>query len=138
MGGSVRHAVTRFVERPSRGLPRVLCLVGVAAFAVSCGSALVPEWEANLVGEIVAVGPDLWNGRDDTLVQVHVKADPHEECGIIFTVDASSRIVDSRGAEPRGASVEILTAGALVAVWYSWAVDTCPEQSWAEVVERRE
>ena len=66
---------------------------GVAAFAVSCDSPLVPDREPNLVGEIVAAGPNLWHGDDDVvLLQVHVKAAPDEECGIILTVHVGSRI----------------------------------------------
>ena len=135
----VRHAVTctgRF--QVTRLLSRVVWLVGFIVLSGSCRSPLLPEGDAGLVGPVVAAGQGLWSGRNDGPFQIHVKSDQQDECGIIFTVDASSRIVDSRDGKSVTASAEILVEGAIVAVWYDIVLDSCPGQSRAQTVERRE
>ena len=91
-----------------------------------------------MVGSVDAAGQGLWSGRNDGPFQIHVKSDQQDECGIIFTVDSSSRIVDSRDGKSVTASAEILVEGAIVAVWYDIVLDSCPGQSRAQTVERRE
>ena len=116
-------------------LSRIVYLVGFVVLGSSCGSPVLPEGDGVLAGPIVAAGPGLWG---DVPFQIHVKSDPQDECGIIFTVDSSSEIVDSRDGQPVTASAEILVEGALVAVWYTFVNHSCPGQSWAETVERLE
>ena len=135
----VGHAVTwtgRF--EVTRLLSRIVWLVAFIVLSGSCRSPLLPEGDAKLVGPVVAAGQGLW-GSNDGPFQIHVKkSDQQDECGIIFTVDSSSRIVDSRDAKSATASTEILVEGAIVAVWYDLVADSCPGQSWAQTVERRE
>ena len=119
-------------------LSRIVWLVGFIVLSGSCRSPLLPEGGAGLVGPLVAAGQGLWSGRNDGPFQIHVKSDQQDECGIIFTVDASSRIVDSRDRKSVTASAEILVEGAIVAVWYDIVLDSCPGQSRAQTVERRE
>ena len=115
----------------------LVCFVCVAAWCLtSCGAPLLLEEDANLVGTIVTTGRGLWSGDEEGPFQIHVKANLGDECGIIFTVDSRSEIVDVRGGEPRSASSEILTMGARVAVWHGAVLESCPGQSFAEAVER--
>lgn len=105
---------------------------------LTCTSPLVPDRDAGLVGVIVRAGPGLWSGDPGGLFQVHVKADPQEECGIIFTIDSATSISDARSGGPRSADRSVLTEGARVAVWFDLVLESCPGQSWAQVIERRD
>ena len=139
MGRAVRQP-TQWTGRfeVTRLLSRIVWLVGFIVLSGSCRSPLLPEGDAGLVGPVVAAGQGLWSGRNDGPFQIHVKSDQQDECGIIFTVDSSSRIVDSRDGKSVTASAEILVEGAIVAVWYDIVLDSCPGQSRAQTVERRE
>ena len=138
MGRAVRQP-TQWTGRfeVTRLLSRIVWLVGFIVLSGSCRSPLLPEGDAGLVGPVVAAGQGLWSGSNDGPFQIHVKLD-QDECGIIFTVDSSSRIVDSRDAKSVTASAEILVEGAIVAVWYDVVLHSCPGQSRAQTVERRE
>ena len=114
----------------------IIWLVGFIVLSGSCISPVLPEGDGVLAGPVVAVGRGLWSHDDGGPFQIHVKSDPQDECGIIFTVDSSSEIVDSRDAESATASAEILVDGALVAVWFTFVNQSCPGQSRAETVER--
>ncbi len=140
MGGAVRQP-TQWTGRfeVTRLLRRIVWLVGFIVLSGSClRSPLFPEGDAGLVGPIVAIGQGLWEGRRIGPFQIHVKSDWQDACGIIFTVDPLSRIVDSRDAKSVTASADILAEGAIVAVWFRDVLDSCPGQSRAQTVERRE
>jgi hypothetical protein len=113
-------------------------IVAVGLFATCANSPLVPVREAELVGEIVGAGPGLWSGDETGALQVHVKEGLADACGIIFTVHSETLIADSRGGETRDASESILMEGAMVAVWFDYVQRSCPGQSRAEAIERRE
>jgi len=110
--------------------------LAVSALA-ACTSPLLPDREAELVGFVVRAGLGLWSGDTDGPFQVHVKVDPQEECGIIFTVDSTTSIADSRNGDPLQADRAILAEGATVAVWFDLVLESCPGQSWAQTIERR-
>ena len=109
-----------------------------ASTLLTCTSPLVPDRDAEIVGVIVRAGPGLWSRDAAGPFQVHVKDDPKGECGIVFTVDSRTSIVDSRKGARRSADQSVLTEGGSVAVWFDLVLDSCPGQSWAEAIERRE
>ncbi len=117
---------------------RSVCLILALSVLPTCGSPLVPEEDAGLVGVIVSAGHGLPNGTPGDPFQVHVKEEPEDECGIIFTVNSSTSIVDSRGGRSRSAGQSILSEGARVSVWFDLVLESCPGQSVAKTIERRD
>jgi hypothetical protein len=107
-----------------------LLLVGTAA---SCNSPSEPRTQALLRGPIVARDLGISIGGPPT---IHVKESASAECGVIFLVRGSTRIL-RRTANGRvgRASLSELTVGRRVAVWANMTLDSCPGQSSATVVE---
>jgi len=113
---------------------RTAAAVVVAVLAVACSSPVPPEPQAN--PEIVRVGPGLWSGRTDGPFQIQVDFGVDDPCGIIFTVDSRTSIVDLRSGQPLPATQEILVVGAKVSVTFTMVNQSCPGQSRADSVER--
>jgi hypothetical protein len=127
------------VRKPlQEGIVRLPWFAGLALTVAACGSPATPEGDPQLVGEIVRVGQGLWTADTDGPLQIHVKSDLNDECGIIFSIDDDTRIVDSRTGITKQSGLEILSQGAKVEVWFGWVLDSCPGQSHAEAVNRIE
>ena len=116
-----------------RNGPLLISLTAIPA----CASPYLPERVADLVGVVVRAGPELTSAAGPNEYQIHVKVDPEEECGDVFTVDSNTTVVDARGTQ-RVADRSILTIGATVAVWFEVVGLSCPGKGRAEAVERRE
>ena len=91
-----------------------------------------------MIGEVVRAGPGLWSGAPNGPFQIHVKPDPQDDCGIIFSVDDGTWIGDSRRGPAVRSGIDILLEGARVEVWFDFVADSCPQQSRAEAVSRIE
>lgn len=111
-------------------------ILGLACAAMACSSPAAPEGDPLMVGDIVNTGHGLWGEDADGSFQIHVKADPTEECGVIFSVDDDTWIADARGGVTRIASEDVLTSGATVQLWFRIMRDSCPGQSHADAVKR--
>ena len=108
----------------------------VALILSACGSPSAPDGDPPMAGDIVRAGQGLWSGATGGPFQVHVKSDPGEECGIIFSIGDDTWIGDSRSGRTEAAGVGVLSEGARVEVWFRLVNDSCPGQSHAEAIKR--
>jgi hypothetical protein len=80
-------------------------------------------------------------GRDQTISiggppTVHVKANPTDECGIVFRVSSNTRLLRRTTSGPVvSASVSEFTVGQRVNVWWDVTFRSCPGQAVADVLE---
>ena len=109
--------------------------VGLGLLLAACGGSTAPEGDPSLTGEIVQVSGQLLGPREGVLY-IHVKEDPGEECGIIFSVDEDTWITDSTRGSLRRADTGILGKGATVQLWFRLVLDSCPGQAHADAVNR--
>ena len=121
----------------TRSLMMRLTTLGLAliAAATACTSSAVPEPQGipAVTGKIVARDVTISIGGPPTM---HVKAAPNEECGVIFTVRSSTRILrrTATGAYVN-ASTSDLVVGANAKVWTDVILESCPGQSGAKIIE---
>jgi hypothetical protein len=107
--------------------------------AFGCGSPTdvdVPDRAPSISGSIVSVG-----GRQTTLglTTVHVKTNEGDNCGIVFTVMRSTRIVtpSDAGSDYQNTDIDALVVGRSARVWAkgNTVLTSCPGQATAEVIE---
>lgn len=102
----------------------------------ACGSTTGLDRGQQMIGTVVDVGQGLIGAPSDERLQIQVKSDPAEECGIIFAVDSDTRISDLRSGFPSRSGEDVLSEGAIVEVGFGLVHESCPGQSYAEAVSR--
>ena len=114
-------------------LMRLAACLLLAVAVAACHSALEPDTPPAFTGDIVARDVTISFGQPPT---IHVKESPDEECGVIFLVGPTTRILRrSPDGKVTRASVSDLTVGRRVGVWAGVVLTSCPGQSTAQVVE---
>jgi hypothetical protein len=110
----------------------IACLLLVGTVA-SCTSPSEPMAPAALTGAIVARDLAIPIGEPPT---IHVKESPFAECGVVFLIRQSTRIL-RRAADGRisNASLSELTLGSRVEVWANVILRSCPGQASASIVQ---
>jgi hypothetical protein len=86
-------------------------------------------------GFIHRAGPGLW--APSTPLRIHVLFDFAELCGVLFSLNDETEIMDARSGSMVPSTDSILTAGAVVQVEYRFVNQSCPGQSYALSVVRR-
>jgi hypothetical protein len=105
----------------------------VTATLVACGSSSDPDIQSSRAGIIVARDVPISIGDPPT---IHVKGDPNEQCGVIYLITPTTSIVRRAvSGKIRLAKVSELTVGSRVDVRAGIVAQSCPGQSWAEVVQ---
>jgi hypothetical protein len=99
---------------------------------VACLSPTKPSGPPGVTGAIVARDLSISIGGPPT---IHVKELPTTECGVVFLVRQSTRIVRRVDGTLQSAAPSELTVGRRVAVWADVVLRSCPGQSTAAVVE---
>ena len=115
-----------------RFTPLTLALV---AGITACSSPAVPAPNGipAVAGKIVARDASISIGGPPTM---HVKADPAEACGVIFTVRSSTRILRRTATgQYVNASTSDLVVGANAKVWADAIMESCPGQASAKIIE---
>jgi hypothetical protein len=112
---------------------RLLACLFLAGTVASCSSPSEPIARPVLSGPIVARDLGIPIGGPPT---IHVKESASAECGVIFLVGQSTRIL-RRAANGRvsNASLSDLAVGRHVAVWANVIMKSCPGQASATVLE---
>jgi hypothetical protein len=104
-----------------------------AATLAACGSPSEPGGQSSAVGIIVARDRSTSIGNPPT---IHVKDGPDDECGVIYVVTPTTRIMRrTLSGRIQPAFVSELTVGRHVDVKSNGVFLSCPGQSWAEAVE---
>lgn len=107
--------------------------VVLMAAVAACQPATEPPGPPSFTGAIIARDVSISIGGPPT---IHVKEAPSAECGVIFLVSDSTRIVRREANGKRlSASVSELTVGRRVAVWTDVVLESCPGQAAAHFVE---
>ena len=125
-----------FRRRSSRCLNRVIGVGLTAALVGACSSPLAVPDDATFAGEVVRAGHGLWSGNPDTPFQIHVKASPTEECGVILSVTPETVITRGDRTVHLSSAADVLRVGTSVAVWFGFVADSCPQQTVAQRVAR--
>ena len=119
-------------HQPVHAMRFTFILVAAATLA-ACGSSSDPDIQSSRVGIIVARDVPISIGNPPT---IHVKDDPNEQCGVIYLITPETSIVRrATSGKIRLAKVSELTVGSHVDVRSGIVAQSCPGQSWAEVVQ---
>ena len=110
-------------------------LVALLMSLSACSDPVDPGPGPDMMGVVVRVGEGLWSGRPGPPFQVHVKTDPADECGIIFSIREETVVRDSLHLDVSDAAAEVLREGVRVAVWYGMVLESCPGQSTPTLME---
>ena len=111
-----------------------LMAAAVALLLTSCGESIVmPDDEDGVSGVIVALDRRTSSSGDNPTV--HVKRNPLEECGVIFTITGETALAEgNRDDHLHEIEPEDLRVGALVRVWTDGVARSCPGQAWAKAL----
>lgn len=107
-----------------------ICLLLFAAVA-GCSSPSEPEG-AWFTGEVVAVDVTVPSGGPPS---IHLKEAVTDQCGIVFLVRKSTLIREQGGSPFSRAKYSDLSAGISIRVQARLVLDSCPAQSFADVIE---
>ena len=113
-------------------------LVAVPLALIGCGSPTAPDGDPRMVGDVMQIGYDLLGSSAEGPLQIHVKSDPADECGIVFSIDDRTWIGHSTDGFRVRAGEDILAEGVRVEVWFGLVLDSCPGQSHADALNRLE
>ncbi len=112
-----------------RSVISILLLVG----GVGCASMTFPADRATITGEIVGVGEGVPFGGPRS---VWVKEAPDSPCGIVFAIDARTRIRERHAdGSLSGRVFSDLSVGRKVRAWTDAVAESCPGQARAQAIE---
>ena len=107
----------------------------VALLLTSCGESIVmpDDEDGSMYGVIVALDRRTSSSGDNPTV--HVKRNPLEECGVIFTITDDTALAEgNRENQLHEIQPEDLRVGAFVRVWTDAVMRSCPGQAWANAL----
>jgi hypothetical protein len=109
--------------------------IPLLVLTVACSDPVDPGPGPDMMGVVVRAGEGLWSGKPGPPHEIHVKADPSDECGIIFSIREETVVRDSRHLNVGDAADQVLHEGVRVAVWHGMVLQSCPGQSTPILVE---
>ena len=111
-----------------------LLAAAAALLLTSCGESIMmpDDQDGSMYGVIVALDrPTSSSGDNPT---VHVKRNPLEECGVIFTITDDTALAEGDRDDLHEIEPEDLRVGAFVRVWTDGVMRSCPGQAWANAL----